>query len=54
MTARYGCCCDRCGYAYLARTFPHVGLCPTCFLGSLPADQRGKLLGHLEKTGQRI
>jgi hypothetical protein len=52
MSARFGSCCDRCGHAYIARAFPHH-ICASCFLGALPGDQRGKLLGHLSKPGQR-
>lgn len=50
---RIGAICDRCGHPYIARAFPHH-ICPPCFLGALPSDQRGKLLGHLEKTGRRF
>ena len=50
----FGACCDRCGSVYLVRQFPALSLCPDCYLGGMPAAERGRLLGHIELTGQRI
>lgn len=54
MARTYGSCCDRCGGVYLAISFPNIALCPDCYLGSLDAQERGRLLGYIEKTGRQI
>lgn len=50
----FGAVCNRRGDVYLIGQFPSLSLCPGCFLGGMEPAARGRLLGHVEKTGQRI
>lgn len=50
----FGAVCDRCFAVYLVRQFPSLSLCPDCYLGGMKPADRGKLLGHIGVTGQRI
>jgi hypothetical protein len=46
--------CDRCNQPFLIAQFPHGALCPSCYLGAMPADERHRLLGYAKRTGVRV
>lgn len=49
MSHIFGACCDRCGTTFLIGQFPHVGLCPPCYLGGMEPEARKRLLTHIGK-----
>ncbi len=50
----YGGVCDRCSTAFLIGHFPNLALCPGCYIGAMEPIQRGRLIGHVQKTGNRV